>query len=114
MRSAAAGVCRIPGTITAALFVMVAELYISAAIGIAAVVTASVIHRVGICAAVGLRAGQNVVAGRQRVANAVDKLPLLGDGEFFREVAAAPCFIERISVYFRLDNRPLEPASDSV
>src|SRR5713101_3669476 len=73
-------------------------------------VVASVVRRVGKGTAIRSRAGQNVVARRQRVANAINKCALFGHGELLGQVAATPCFIQSISVYLGLDDGSLEPA----
>ena len=54
------------------------------------------------------------MAGRQRVANAIDEFALLGEGEFLRQVAATARFIQGVSVYLGLDDRPVEPAAQIV
>src|SRR5258705_2764795 len=73
-------------------------------------VVARVIRRVGERASIGLRAGQDVVARRQRVANAVDQFAVFRGGEFLRQVAAATRLVQCVSMDFRLDERPLKPA----
>ena len=70
-------------------------------------VVARVVGRVGESASIRLRAGQDVVARRQRVTDAIDELALFGQRELLRQVAAAARFIQGVSVYFRLDDRRL-------
>src|SRR5206468_479819 len=68
--AAAASVSGIPGAIVAALLIGVAKLNLSSAVGIARIVAAGVIHRVGIRASVRLRPGQDVMRIRH-IADAV-------------------------------------------
>src|SRR5258705_4186326 len=77
-------------------------------------VVARVVRRVGERASIGLRAGQDVVARRQRVANAVDQFALFRGGEFLRQVAAATRLVQCVSMDFSLDERPLKPAPQLV
>ena len=87
---------------------------LSGACAVARPVVARMVRRVGKGASIRLRAGQDVVAGRQGVTNAIDEFALFGQCEFFCQVAAAARFIQGVSVYFGLDERSVEPAAQIV
>src|SRR5258705_5131350 len=72
-------------------------------------VVARMVRRVGEGASIRLRAGQDVVTSRQRVANAVDEVALFGQCEFLRQIAPTARFVQGIAVYFGLDDGPAEP-----
>jgi len=84
------------------------------ACAVARPVVARVVRCVGKRASIRLRAGQDVVAGRQRVTDAVDEFALFGDCEFFVRLLPRPRFVQRVAMYFGLDDRPLEPAAQIV
>src|SRR5882672_4243796 len=84
------------------------------ACAVARPVVARVVGRVSKGASIRLRAGQDVVTGRQRVTNSIDEFALFGDREFLREVAATACFIQGVSVYLGLDDRSVEPSAQIV
>ena len=81
---------------------------------VAGPVVARAVDIVGKRAPVRARAGQNVVTGRQRIADAVDAIAFLGERELFDHVTAALCFEKRVSVYLRLDDRPGEIAAQII
>ena len=78
------------------------------ACAVARPVVAGVVCPVGKGTSIRSRAGQDVVARRQRVTNAIDECALLGQCELLGEVAATARFIQGISVYLGLDDRSRE------
>src|SRR5579862_6337078 len=100
LAAAAAGVARVPRAVVAALLVGVSQLHGAAAVRVARVVAAGVVHAVGVGAPVRHRAGEDVVRVRH-VADAVDDRLLLGQRDLLAERDAHARLIERVAVQLR-------------
>src|SRR5439155_17260838 len=97
LAATAACVSGIPGAIVAALFVGVAKLDLPSAVGVACVIAAGVIHRIGIRASVGLRPGQDVMRIRH-IADAVHDPCLFRQRKLLSERVANTCLLNRVAM----------------
>src|SRR3990167_2309926 len=102
LTAARRGVGGVPRLVPVAHAIGVADLRGAGAV--ARPVVARMVRLVGKGASIRPRAGQDVVARRHRVANPVDECALFGEREFLRQVAAASRLVQRVSVYFGLDD----------